>query len=385
MNSVTLGTTLERPTHARVEAVAHDVRPPEPSPQSGSDEILPWLTATHFGLILTAFSFAMFSDVWFGAKTFFIRDFGIFSYPLAHYFRESFWRGEIPLWNPLNNCGIPFLAQWNTMVCYPLSIFYLVLPLSWALGVFCLLHQILGGVGMFALAHRWTNHRLAAGIAGIAFAFSGMTLNCLIWPHITAALSWMPWAILLLEKSHELGGRHLLAAAAVGALQMLAGGPEVVFLTWAIAGGLLGVDVATVPTNRTKKLFRFAGVAVLVVGLSAVQLAPFLDLLMHSQRNANYASAASSLPALGWANFLVPLFHCFRSPLGVYFQPEQFWTSSYYVGIGIVALALPAVVVLRDWRVRFLALASTLALLLALGDTKQMVANGSGAMFLIDG
>ena len=55
-------------------------------------------------------------------------------------FRESFWRGEMPLWNPYNNCGLPFLAQWNTLALYPGSLFYLLLPLSWALGVFCLLH-----------------------------------------------------------------------------------------------------------------------------------------------------------------------------------------------------------------------------------------------------
>src|SRR2546422_6029354 len=36
-----------------------------------------------------------------------------------------------------------FLAQWNTMVLYPGSLFYLVFPLSWSLAVFCLLHQFL--------------------------------------------------------------------------------------------------------------------------------------------------------------------------------------------------------------------------------------------------
>jgi hypothetical protein len=54
----------------------------------------------------------------------------------------------------LNDCGLPFLAQWNTMTLYPLSLFYLLLPLSWSLGVFCLGHLFLGGMGMYFLSHR---------------------------------------------------------------------------------------------------------------------------------------------------------------------------------------------------------------------------------------
>lgn len=331
-------------------------------------ELLRWLTTGRFSLLLALFSFVMFSEVWLGARTFFVRDFGIFSYPLAHHFRESFWRGEIPLWNPLNNCGIPFLAQWNTMACYPFSIFYLLLPLSWALGVFCLLHQILAGAGMFALALRWTNHRLAAGLAGVAFAFNGMTLNCLIWPHIMAALGWMPWVVLATQNAMQSGGRRVPVAALVGALQMLAGGPEVVLFTWSLVAGLLALDLLREPVARTAQLQRFAAVVLLVTALSAVQLAPFFDLLLHSQRNTSYGTAVSSLPATGWLNFFVPLFHCFRAPLGIAFQPEQFWTSSYYLGIGVTVLALAAIFASRDRRARLLAAATLGALLLALGD-----------------
>jgi hypothetical protein len=68
----------------------------------------------------------------------------------------------MPLWNPLNNCGMPFLAQWNTLSLYPLSLIYLLLPMPWSLGIFCLAHLFLAGMGMYYLAFRWTGHRLAA-------------------------------------------------------------------------------------------------------------------------------------------------------------------------------------------------------------------------------
>src|SRR5207237_5549523 len=102
----------------------------------------------------------------------------------------------LPLWNPLNNCGIPFLAQWNTLVVYPGSLFLLILPLPWSLGIFCLAHAALGGLGMYHLVRRWTVTRLGAALAGIAFVFNGMTLNRLMWPHVPGNLARMPWTVM---------------------------------------------------------------------------------------------------------------------------------------------------------------------------------------------
>src|SRR5438045_8620004 len=152
-----------------------------------------WLTPGRFALLLLALLIAAFPDVLLGGKTFFFRDYAVFGYPLAHYHREAFWRGEIPLWNPLNASGIPYVAQWNTMVFYPLSLIYLLLPLPWSLGWFCLFHLFLAGLGMYYLASRWTNDRLAASVAGIVFAFNGLTVAFLIWSNNLAALGWLPW------------------------------------------------------------------------------------------------------------------------------------------------------------------------------------------------
>src|SRR5271156_6047139 len=137
-----------------------------PDVTSGSANDDSWLTTRRFAILLAVLTWASYPQVLMGLQTFVYRDFGYFSYPLAYYFRESFWHGEIPMWDPLSVCGTPFLAQWNTQVLYPPTLFYLLLPLSWSLGVFCLLHLFLGGMGMFFLARRWTQNRFAAAFAG---------------------------------------------------------------------------------------------------------------------------------------------------------------------------------------------------------------------------
>src|SRR5438093_2087749 len=195
-----------------------------------------WLTLRRFAGLLALLVLASFPEVAIGLKSFVHRDFGLFGYPIAHYHRDCFWRGQLPLWNPLNNAGLPFLAQWNTLTLYPGSLIYLLFPLPWSLNVFCLAHLWWAGVGMFRLAERWTGNRAAAGVAGLAFAFNGLTLNALMWPNNIAALGWMPWVISWMEQGWQKGGRALALAALVATMQMLTGPPEIILCTWLLAG-----------------------------------------------------------------------------------------------------------------------------------------------------
>lgn len=340
-----------------------------------------FFTPWRFALLLALLILATFPQVLLGLETFVIRDYGFFAYPLAHFQRECFWHGELPLWDPYNNCGVPFLAQWNTMPLYPPSLIYLLLPLPWSLGFFCLLHLWFAGFGMFFLARRWTGNSFAAAFAGVAFAFNGLTLNLLMWPSHIATLSWMPWVVLAVELAWREGGQKIILAAFIGALQMLAGGPEIIFLTWIlllalwvqqfIAGGGDASSPAFSATGasqpRIAMLRRFPLVVALVIALAAVQLLPFLDLAAHSQRSAGYADTRWSMPGWGWANFLVPMAFGRTWTEGVFFQYEQSWTSSYYLGIGALWLALLAVWTVRERRVRLLSAAALVALIFAFG------------------
>lgn len=327
-----------------------------------------WFTPGRFAGILGLLIFFSYPGVVLGWTTFVFRDFGLYGYPVAHYYRECFWRGELPLWNPFNNCGIPFLAHWSTLVLYPFSLFYLVFPLSWSLAVFCLVHLFLAGLGMYWLAWRWTGHSLAAGVAGVAYAFNGLVLNCLIWPHCMVVWGWMPWVILTAERAWRKGGRRIIVAALVGALQMLGGVPEWILLTWIIVGGLWVREWLSAPQLTRRYAGRFLLVIILIAGLTAAQLFPFFEFLRHSQRDAHFAFDQWSIPGTGWANLFVPLFRCWPSPQGVFFQKDQYFTSSYYLGIGVLFFAIWSWGLARDKRVGLLTLFAGSGLILALGN-----------------
>ncbi len=324
----------------------------------------PW----QFALMLALLICAAFPQVVPGLQTFIVRDYGFFAYPLAHFQQECYQRGELPFWNPYNNCGMPFLAQWNTMPLYPPSIIYLMFPLHWSLGFFCLLHLWFAGLGMFFLARRWTDDSFAAAFAGTVFTFNGLTLNLLMWPSHMATMSWMPWVVLAGENAWRVGGRKIILAALAGAMQMLAGGPEIAFLTWLFLLALWTQQFLHGEAPRVAMLWRFPLLVALVISLAAVQLLPFLDLVAHSQRDSGYADMHWSMPGWGWANFLVPMTFGSTATEGVFFQYGQNWTSSYYLGMGALWLALLALLCVSDRRVRLLGTAAALALLFAFGE-----------------
>jgi hypothetical protein len=373
----------------------------DPGCAEAGHRALDWFTPLRFGILLALLISATFPQVLLGLQTFVARDYGFFAYPLAHFQQECFRHGELPFWDPYNNCGVPFLAQWNTMPIYPPALIYLLLPLQWSLSFFCLLHLWFAGFGMFFLARRWTALRraevssvfgvcnaqpvsaqlsgneatatqagtsFAAAFAGVAFAFNGLTLNLLMWPSHIATLSWMPWVVLAVEPAWREGGRKIILAAFAGALQMLAGGPEIIFLTWILLLALWIQQFVKGESSRRAMLWRLPLVVALVTALAAAQLLPFLDLAAHSQRSAGYADARWSMPGWGWVNFLVPMAFGMTHTEGIFFQHDQYWTSSYYLGIGTLWLSLLAVWTVRENRVRLLGALALAALIFALGE-----------------
>jgi Bacterial membrane protein YfhO len=336
---------------------------------TGSDNFAEKLfTPFRFGVLLALLVFATFPQVILGLETFVARDYGFFAYPLAHFQRECFSRGELPFWDPYNNCGVPFLAQWNTMPLYPPSLIYLALPLEWSLSFFCLLHLWFAGVGMFFLARRWTGNNFAAAFAGVAFSFNGFTLNLLMWPSHMATFAWMPWVVLAVELAWREGGKKIFLAGLAGAFQMLAGGPEIIFLTWVLLFALWVQQFVIGESPRKKMFWRFPLVIFLVIALSAAQLLPFLDLVAHSQRESGYADLRWSMPGWGWMNFLVPMVFGGTHIENLFFQYGQYWTSSYYLGIGALWLALLALWKIYDRRVWLFGGVAIVALIFALGE-----------------
>jgi hypothetical protein len=279
-----------------------------------------------------------------GSATFFYRDFGVLGYPTASYHREMFWRGELPLWNPYSNCGVPFLAQWGTMTLYPFTLIYLILPFPWSLNLFCLAHLWLGAFGIFRLAQKWTGSNPAGAVAAVVFLFNGITQSTLYWPNYTVALAWTPWLILFTQNTWRRPLASIALPAACGALQMLSGAPELILISWLLIGAIALADALREPEHRRRIALRLPIIAAVVAALCAIQLLPFFDLLQLSHRQPVAAAGPVKwgLPTTALGSFLLPMLHAFRTPQNTYFQHGQHFLSSIYIGLPAVLLVVLA-------------------------------------------
>ncbi|MGB0578193.1 MAG: YfhO family protein [Limisphaerales bacterium] len=331
-----------------------------------------WHRPMVFALLLAAAVIGANFPVVFGGETFVLRDYSLFGYPLALHVKESLLAGEFPLWSPYNECGHPFLAQWNTMALYPPGWLGLAFPLSWFLGVFCLAHQYFGGLGMYFLARKWTRNSHGACAAAIIYAFNGIMQNCLMWPNNISALGWLPWVMLAVHHAWQKGGRSVLIAALVSTLQMLTGAPEIILATWVMLSVILFSDLIGRfrRENRTPLacLVRLPVIVVTTALLAAAQLIPFFDVMLQSPRFKSGEQLEWFIHWYGWASYFLPYFENIGpQPSDVIFQASQSWTHSYYLGLLPWLLLLPALAFSRAKLPWILLGGSALAIILAMG------------------
>jgi len=259
-------------------------------------------------------------------EVFTFRDHLDYFQPLRWFTTEQLRAGSLPLWNPYNASGEAWLANPQTAVFYPPAWLFLVLPFPTAYVAFLLFHALLLGAG----AYLWFVRRasVAASLLGaVALMLSGPVLSLLDVQNNFATFAWLPWVLLVA------GGRWPVAGAVVLAMSFLAGEP---FLA-AIAA------VCYVVINRNLRTIALAGLGAL--GLTAVQLFPFLEMLAGSNRVSGFDPTdvlRGSMPLRDWLLVAVP-------PRLARFQPAQHFIFVLYAGAFVVALAIIGAFV-RGWR-----------------------------------
>ncbi len=156
--------------------------------------------------------------------------------PYWDYRMAALRAGQLPLWNPYLFLGVPFLANPQAAVLYPLH-----WPLSWlssqaALIWSALLHVWLAAGFTYTLARRAFHlTRPAAWFAGALFALGGFTLARVENINQLNALAWFPALLWLYDEtagaaSGRARTRWSIALSVVIALQLLAGHTQTTFI-----------------------------------------------------------------------------------------------------------------------------------------------------------
>lgn len=198
-------------------------------------------------------------------EAFSFRDHTDYFQPLRWFTAEELRAGRVPLWNPYNASGEPWLANPQTGVFYPPSWVFLVAPFATAYMLYLLFHVLLLGWSAYLLFVR-SGSPGAAMVGAVALMLGGPTLSMLDVSNNLATFAWIPLVVWCALERAPIRGAFALALA------FLAGEP---FFA-AVAA------VMFVVASRRMRDIAIAGVT--AFGLCAIQLLPFLAMLRGSDR-----------------------------------------------------------------------------------------------------
>jgi hypothetical protein len=266
-------------------------------------------------------------------------------FAFAGYQYARFAQGEVPLWNPHNNGGLPFIADTQAAVFYPPRLITLALAMlsgGWsyrALSMEVILHVLAFTLLMYVLARRLTGSHVGGLIAALIGGYGGFMTG---YPPLQLAIleagAWFPLAALGIVSAAEHGTRPrfsplLWTGFALG-MSWLAGHPQTTFfMTWL----LLALWGWLCWRGRAALWRCVAGAALFGLigfGLAAVQLVPGVEYLARTTRvDFGFDAKANGFPIGDVVQMLVP---------GVISQ----WSPLY---VGMTGIILGAIGIWRRW------------------------------------
>jgi hypothetical protein len=271
--------------------------------------------------------------------------------------------GELPLWNPYVGLGRPFLAAIDTSTFYPSTLVNMVLGLYAGAALLTIAHFALAALALVALAAELGMARPLRWLAAAAFLGCSHVLMILMAGAVQYAWGacYLPLAFLLGTRLQDRPSLQRVALLALTlALQLLAGYPQIAWITWLGLGAfLLGRGLGPAPRHALIGLASMAAALLWAFALAGVQLMPLFELVAQSNRAQPTVAdaAAGSLPWRMWLSLAIPADAVSGIPFLV----------ALFVGAPTVLAGLTGLVRWEDRNVRGLALASTLAFLVAAG------------------
>lgn len=272
---------------------------------------------------------------------------------------ERLTAGEIPLWNPYNNAGLPFVADTQAAAFYPprlLTIALARLSGGWsyhALELEAIFHVLGYTLAVYALVRRLTGSAWGGLAAAIVGGYGGYLSG---YPPLQLALLeagvWLPLVVLALHAATNADAPRprlvMLAGFSLG-LSWLAGHPQTSWFLTYLAVAYLAFRL----WERGKwTLRRFMGglalLGVITLGTTAITFLPGLEYLAETARaGQGYTGKTNGFPLPDVIQFIYPGVVSLFSPLYVgvsgllaavaaFRRPSRavwFWGTTVLVGL----------------------------------------------------
>ena len=282
------------------------------------------------------------------------------------FIKTTLQQGEVPLWNPYQLGGIPFMAAGQPSTLYPLNLIYYILPLEIAYGWFTVINLWLCGLGMATFVRVLGVRPASALVSGVTWQLCGFLVAGAVFPMMIGAAVWIPPLLMMSEfiiRREPLWGRStvmpwiLLGAGMLG-MNILAGHVEITYYTILITAFYGSVRVIAQGWQSRHEPDALRGVLVCVgqligmgglgIIIGAIQFIPLYELVTTNWR----ADGATFQETLGYAHpmrdfvqYLMPNF---------YGSPAQhtYWDVFTGQNVAVTVNSLGQAIQHTDWGIK---------------------------------
>ncbi|HKP37215.1 MAG TPA: YfhO family protein [Pyrinomonadaceae bacterium] len=283
-----------------------------------------------------------------------------------------FFRTKTVLWDNLIGSGFPATADPQVMAWYPPAMILSAFPGTWNL--FVVSAYVLASCFAFGYVYALTKSKVAGLVSGITYGMCGFMVAHLGHTAIIHVAPWPPLVIWVLHTLREKFSARWLALGSLGiACCILAGHFQIVLYGIVVALCYAMVMGWTAPIGRGRYYAACAGMFLLGLGLTAIQVLPTAQLAQLSTRSdfqflnfVSYSLPYKNLPLFFYPAAMGGLPRYGGTP---YFGDWNLIEMTGYVGLLPLMLAAAGFVRNRRHAVGiFWACLIGLALILALGE-----------------
>ncbi len=303
------------------------------------------------GLFLVVLLLTLFGDTLFTPGVVIYSKDATYFYPNEVVLEASGYGDDFLVWNPYFGGGAPGLGKIQVGMFYlPLMLLRPFFSVETTLDLDAVLHLFLAGAGVYLLMRQLAVDRIPALFAAVAFMLSGSFAPRLFAGHasVIRAVAWSGWLLFVyIRLLHNRTWRSAVFTALVIGLVITGGHPQMSLIVLILP--LLYFFALFLPecvrARRWRVLwsgFFWSAMAVMIaVGLTAVQILPYLSWLNQTVRAAG--NAFESLDAMVQHSFLWQHFLTFFMPTAWYDpanvvsisleNKSSFWESSAFSGV----------------------------------------------------
>ncbi len=245
-------------------------------------------------VLITLLLVLYFRDFFLLHGIFFSADLRANEFQLRVYLGQILKQGKFPLWTPSLFCGYPLFGDYMTGLYYPINlILFYILPHTIAFNYFILIHFLIIAIATYLYARLTGLSRIGALISSFIFTYSGQNIVRTAQTTHLVAITALPAILTLIELSYRRRQPlYIWLAGCISGLSIFNGHPKIIGFTTLFTIIYILIkekhycdDITFLSFEYFKnagfKLVKFIGI---MLGISAIQLIPFLEQQQFSYR-----------------------------------------------------------------------------------------------------